>query len=326
MRKIFILCVGVLSVLSTKAQPDSFTGKQKRQIWDAEIAYERGDYLSVINELKSIGKIDQKFVYLNYMIGDSYFIMEKYDSAKVFLELAKFERVDACFRLAYLSLNQEKIEEAAEYIQQYKKLIAKQKSQVPAHESAQLFSNIAFAKTALESPEIVNIINLGEAINSADHEYVPLISADEELLLFTSRREADSELLDDFGKPFENVYASKNVDGRKWSPAKLIDGNVKTDGHDACVGLSPDGNTLFLFRSSDNGLGGDLYESLFIDGKWTIPVRMSNNINGYLSIEPSASISLDGSTLYFSSNREGGVEALICIVQLNYPMESGAYR
>ena len=166
--------------------------------------------------------------------------------------------------------------------------------------------NIAFAEEQLQYPEIVNIINLGDAINTEAHEYVPLISANEELIIFTSRREEDSKTMDPLGEPFENVYYSKSIDARTWSPAKLLEGKVNTDGHDACVGLSPDGNTLYIFRTNENQVGGDLYESLFIDNKWITPVRMSKNINGLYSIEPSASISLDGSTFYFSSNREGG--------------------
>ena len=306
MRKILFLYLGMLSAISMIAQSNSFSGKQKRQFWDAELAYERGDYLTVIKELEKLRTADADYSRLYYIKGDSYFLLDNYDSAKVYLELAKTENVDAYFKLAYLSLNQENIVESNDYLNEYKKLSVNQKSQIPTYESAQLSNNIAFAKKELESPEIVNIINLGEAINSDAHEYVPLISADEELIIFTSRRQEDSNVLDTYGKPFENVYASRNRDNRRWEPAKLIEGSVNTSGHDACVGLSPDGNTLFLFRSNENGVGGDLYESLFVNDNWTTPVRMSENINGALSIEPSASISLDGRTLYFSSNREGG--------------------
>src|SRR5690606_29257123 len=63
---------------------------------------------------------------------------------------------------------------------------------------------------------------------------------------------------------------------------------------------------LFIYRSNENLIGGDLFESVYLDGIWTVPVKMSDNINGEYSIEPSASLSLDESVLYFSSNREGG--------------------
>lgn len=306
MERILIICFGLLLTYGAKAQSEAFSGKQKRQFWDAEIAYDQGDYLTAIKELKELRKIDPSLIKLNYLLGDSYFLLEKYDSAKVFLEQGKTQNIDAFYKLAYLSLNEENFKAAAEYLKRYSNLSLVDKSKIPSYESAQLLNNIAFAELQLESPEIVNIINLGESINTSAHEYVPLISANEELMIFTSRRAEDSNSQDPLGEPFENVYSSQNLDGRKWNVAKLLEGEVNTQGHDACVGLSPDGNTLFLFRTSDNGIGGDLFESLYIDSKWTTPVRMSKNINGTLSIEPSASISLDGRTLYFSSNREGG--------------------
>src|SRR5690606_28634117 len=105
--------------------------------------------------------------------------------------------------------------------------------------------------------------------------------------------------------PFEDIYISYNENG-EWSKAEPIPGDVNTPKHDACVGLSPDGERLFTYRSNENLIGGDIYESILIDGRWTTPVRMDDEINNYETIEPSASLSLDGKTFYFSSNREGG--------------------
>ncbi|MFB1023594.1 MAG: hypothetical protein QMC40_12630, partial [Vicingaceae bacterium] len=125
---------------------------------------------------------------------------------------------------------------------------------------------------------------MGKTINTADDEYVPLISSNEELLLFTSRRD-NGEEKDPLGRPFEDVYYSNNTEsGFLWSEALEVEGDINTALNDACVGLSPDGNTLFLFRTNKNLVGGDLYESILINDKWTTPVIMSSKINGTLSV------------------------------------------
>jgi Tol biopolymer transport system component len=51
---------------------------------------------------------------------------------------------------------------------------------------------------------------------------------------------------------------------------------------------------------------GDLFISELVDGKWSKAVRLPNTINSS-GWEPSACLSQDENTMYFTSNREGGV-------------------
>jgi hypothetical protein len=77
-----------------------------------------------------------------------------------------------------------------------------------------------------------------------------------------------------------------------------------TDDHDAIVSVSNDGKTLYMFRN--NGI----YESNLNEGKWSEPKRMSEAINEPNTFEAHAFISNDGTSLYFSSNRPGGMGGL----------------
>src|SRR5690606_39024939 len=125
-----------------------------------------------------------------------------------------------------------------------------------------LLEKVNYAEKTMSKPEVVNIINLGKDINSENAEYVPLISSDESILIYTSRRfrEGKNEM-DPTGKPFEDIYISKRTSSGKWSTAVPISGEVNTPEHDACVGLSPDGQRLFTYKSNENFIGGDIYES-----------------------------------------------------------------
>ncbi len=165
------------------------------------------------------------------------------------------------------------------------------------------------------TPERVFVDNLGPNINTSFPEYGPAITADEETIMYTARRDNTTGGKKDEGdnKYFEDVYISTKLNG-KWQPAKLLSKNVNTESHDAVAGLSPDGSKLYIYRdlSSDNG---DLYETVLFGADWEPPVHMNKNINTKKYHENTVSLSFDSRQLYFVSNKEsglGGSDIYVC--------------
>jgi len=150
----------------------------------------------------------------------------------------------------------------------------------------------------------VAIVNL-ENINSAEGDYIPLLSADGKLLFFTSRREGTTgNAIDEYDNEyFEDVYISTK-DSNTWRAPKNLGMPINTTGHDAAVGLSVDGHLIIIFRGDVNK--GDLFISSNNGYKWTNPVSLGVNINSQFH-ESSACFSPDGRTLYFVSDRDGGI-------------------
>ncbi|MCS7162161.1 MAG: OmpA family protein [Bacteroidia bacterium] len=160
------------------------------------------------------------------------------------------------------------------------------------------------AEKYLSNPVPVTIRNLGAAINSPYPDYAPVISADETVLLFTSRRPGSTgnQRASD-GLPYEDIYISeKNPDG-SWGPVRNLGGPLNTSVHDACVALSADGQTLFLFNSEN---GGDIFISRLKGRKWLFPRNMGPPINSKYW-EPSVCLSADERLLFFVSDRPGGL-------------------
>jgi outer membrane protein OmpA-like peptidoglycan-associated protein/TPR repeat protein len=157
----------------------------------------------------------------------------------------------------------------------------------------------------LKNPQRVFIDLLPSTVNSEDPDYVPVISADESLLIFTSRRKGTTgDCFDEFiNEPCEDIYYSIKENG-KWTPAKNIGPPINTDKHDASICLSPDGTDIYLYRD-DNG-DGNIYVSHLIGNTWTKPEKLPEPINSKAH-EPSVAVSYDGKTIYFVSNREGGL-------------------
>ncbi len=159
------------------------------------------------------------------------------------------------------------------------------------------------AEKYIAEPLKVEIRNLGPQINSPYPDFAPVISADESVLYFTSRRPGSTgnKIAPD-GLYFEDIYVSENQQGQ-WTPARNVGAPLNTTSHDACIALSADGQTLFIFNS-DNG--GDIFQSRLKGTRWLPPKNLGSPINTKYW-EPSVCLSADERTLFFVSDRPGGM-------------------
>lgn len=163
-------------------------------------------------------------------------------------------------------------------------------------------------KEFVAQPKNYSIINIGREINSEWDDYAPVLNANEDILIFTSRRKEGNtnQNVDLDNKPFEDVFISRKKDG-VWTRAENIGPPINTPYHDSNLAFSADGETLFLYTDEN---GGDIYYSeRQPDGKWGQPKPLPGIINSSFE-EKSISISADERTLYFSSNRPGGYGGL----------------
>jgi outer membrane protein OmpA-like peptidoglycan-associated protein len=152
-------------------------------------------------------------------------------------------------------------------------------------------------------PIRVLIENAGPAINSPMSDYAPLISADESVLLLTSRRSGSvgGQLDSEGDGMLEDIYQS-DWNGTAWSPAHNLGAPVNTARHDATVGLSADGQRLLVYMEENEG---DIYESNLVGSAWSKPKSLGSRVNTKYQ-ESSACYSPDGKYLYFVSDRPGG--------------------
>ncbi|MDH4263667.1 MAG: OmpA family protein [Spirochaetia bacterium] len=104
-----------------------------------------------------------------------------------------------------------------------------------------------------------------------------------------------------------NIYYSRQI-GNEWSTPILVPG-INSDFHDRMPSISPDGKYLFFSSDRPGGFGkDDIWMSQYddVNKRWKDPVNLGETINTSAS-EISPSIHADGITLYFSSDKIGGV-------------------
>jgi outer membrane protein OmpA-like peptidoglycan-associated protein len=152
-------------------------------------------------------------------------------------------------------------------------------------------------------PVRVLIENAGPGINSAASDYGPIISADESVLMLTSRRAGSTggRLDTDGDGLLEDIYQS-DWNGTSWGPAHNLGAPVNTDDHDATVGLSADGQHMLVYVEQNEG---DIYETDLQGTTWSKPRNLGPRLNSAFH-ESSGCYSPDGKYLYFVSDRPTG--------------------
>lgn len=153
-----------------------------------------------------------------------------------------------------------------------------------------------FGEEAKNAAMLFNAAEMGETINFKNKQYFPVLTADNETLIFTARSDDGDE----------NLYTSQLING-KWSAPKSISDKINTTANEGTCSISADGRTL-VFTSCDgkNSLGScDLYISKKVGEEWTTPENLGSSVNTpFWEAQPS--LSNDGRILYFSSDRQGG--------------------
>ncbi|MDI1355095.1 MAG: hypothetical protein PSX36_09260 [bacterium] len=211
------------------------------------------------------------------------------------------------YDVALAALYNYKFDLATEYIDYY--ALNKHTTDVGKVNAVALKKNIGNARYFYNNPTPAKLTNVGTAINSPDEEYVPAITADESMMIFTyagrnsiGGRQNEFMQPDMYGDFLEDIYQSRKENG-EFKPAVAID-YLNTNLPDAAISISNDGRTLFIFQNLGDG-HGDIYQSNLVGDVYSKPAKLKGEVNSY-SWEGHCSLSPDGNLLYFSSDRPGG--------------------
>lgn len=267
-----------------------------------------GGYSRALEHYLAVYKLNDKMPALNYKIGNCYLYSIQKSKCIEFYKKAYSQNPNVAENILYVlakgyHLNYE-FDQAMEFYKKYRNVLSPAKLAEEKKVIEKRIKECEIGKEIVKNPVRVFIDNLGTKVNSVYREYSPLISADESMIIFTSRRDDTEGGGRDEGDNlfYEDIYISYNVDGQ-WQQSVNIGKPLNTSNNDATVGLSSDGQQLFTFNGKDNG--GDILVSELKGSEWTKPddAPMRKYINTEFH-ESSASFSFDGKTMYFDSNKE----------------------
>ncbi|RRB06878.1 OmpA family protein [Larkinella rosea] len=154
-----------------------------------------------------------------------------------------------------------------------------------------------FGEQAIQNPLPVKPQPLSATVQAFPSQYFPVLTADEQTLVYTVLKpEGDEDLM---------VATQK---GETWSPPESISPHINTPNNEGTPSLSADGRTLvFTACQGRTGYGScDLYISRKTGNTWSEPQNLGPMINTR-SWESQPALSADGRRLYFVSDRNGGL-------------------
>ncbi|MEL6865963.1 MAG: OmpA family protein [Bacteroidota bacterium] len=152
-----------------------------------------------------------------------------------------------------------------------------------------------YARDSIQYHNIQSIVNLGDSINSPADEYFPFLTNRQDILYYTRRIQAD-----------EDLYFSRAADSI-WLQGQAVDSSFNTPQNEGMCTMTRDGQRMFFTACGRMEVKGtcDIQEAKAQAGQieWTQALDGHPNTDFW---ESQASVSCDGSALYFASNREGG--------------------
>jgi outer membrane protein OmpA-like peptidoglycan-associated protein/Tol biopolymer transport system component len=299
--KLLFVCALVSSYTLVFSQ--NYTTKKTAK-GKAKEAFDEGLAANISKDIEKALK-----AYTNALKADPTFIDAQIQQAAAFYKLNRlpeaeesFEKVvkidpnyepEALFSLGNIEFRQEKFIEAAQHYEAYAK--SGKANTERKNKSERTAINAIFMEKALKSPVPFNPQSLGDKVNTPQYsEYLPTLTADGETLIYTAR----------VGNQ-EDFYISKKVNGVFQKGEPMTD--LNTDENEGAQCISTDGRFLFYTVCNRAGVMGtcDIFISQRKGDKWS-PAKGFPAINTN-AWESQPSMSADGKTIYFSSDRPGGL-------------------
>lgn len=160
-----------------------------------------------------------------------------------------------------------------------------------------------------------NAVNL-KALNSPEDENNPVVSADGNIIFFSSTRYYPeriwaTENYSGYGRYDYDIYFSEKTDG-EWGQPINLGTSINTPSDDAVLCISPDGNTIYMISFKDDWQSktGPFYKAELRGTEWTNIEGLGGGIHDFFHINSGkydmrvsgASISSSGNEFFFATN------------------------
>jgi outer membrane protein OmpA-like peptidoglycan-associated protein/Tol biopolymer transport system component len=306
LKYLYILISGLFIIISLSAQQPASKSKKAIDFYNRGLQqYTTNDYAGAAKYLQEAIKEDSVFIHAWLVLAEVYedwkqpiFAMNAYRGA---LKINPAFYPYALVKLANLEFSEGLYKEAKMHYEQFLNTPG-EKNQKHIEKSKDGIARCDFSIYAMAHPVDFKPVSLGPNINTAEDEYWPSISADEQTLVITrlSKNEVNSN------KKHEDFYVS-HWEENGWGPIQNAGFPLNSPDNEGAQSISADGRIMvFTGCNRPDGKGRcDLYISVKEGDYWTMPKNMDYPVNSHYT-ETQPSLSADGKTLYFASDRPGG--------------------
>jgi len=304
-------CLALLLILFVEisfGQDYSTHDKKAIKLFEqAKLDFNNNQYSKSINLLGQAIRLDPKFLeayLLNsdiYQELDSVSLQIKSLEAAIRINTSKYPKLHFTLGNAYYraGVYQKAIDSYTNYLQ-----VAGQNGTFIS-KARQNIEKCTGAVNLFKHPVPFISRNLGSNINSEDDEYWPSLTVDGKTIIFTRLVGANAKSGQGKAMAQEDFYTSQLVDDQ-WQPSEPLT-SINTSSNEGAQSISSDGKLLFFTACNRNdGFGScDIYFSRNKGGNWSEPKNAGEPVNSP-AWESQPSISANGESLFFVSNRKGG--------------------
>jgi len=277
----------------------AFDKADKTDLDKAEEFYIDANYSNALPIYEELIKKYPNEAYLQYRLGMCYLKkQDEYDKAVLYLKPIAESDPDAADIKYFLGIAYHLTYQFDEAIKEFNDYLNQKIDKSQQQLTERLIQNCINGKELMANPTEAVITNIGGSINTEASEYVPVISSDEQVMLFTYMGKRSKG-------GFEDIFIAEKSANGEWEKPQPLDDNINGYNHDACIALSPDGQILFIYKDTKDEKG-EIYYSNLIGRDWSTPKPLLGEVNTS-HWEGSASLSADGKTLYFTSDKPAGL-------------------
>ena len=272
----------------------------------ADGSFELGEYDVAIGAYEKMLEDNPNDPRVNFQIAESFRLSNRLKQASEFYENAFVNGYVSDSGRYYYATALKASEQYDDAVEALSTLASETENVSLANLARKEIENIG-AVRALPEDSYYQISTVGP-LNTAAAEYSPMVSNGE--IYFTSNRH-DTKLYKTTGTPFTDIYKAKLTgDEIDVNSIEILGDLINLPGiNEGTITFTRDGNTVVFARGNDGSKKGtkevNLYISRYRNNEWSEPELLA--VNDPNSWDSSPAFNRNGRTLYFASNRPGGM-------------------
>ena len=308
----YILIFLSLSQWSLAQEENDFraTSNAKESLRIAERLMNKGKIEAANKQLRHTIKVKDNFAVAHRLLGKTYLEMGEYKKAIKAYEQS-FEIDDKLSRAAlfecgeaYFKMNDPEL--AMYFFNRYEKMKDNNYTNVKKESGLEVTYDLMLEERKINCDYLLTMdttmtidapYNLGKNINSKYDEYLPTVTSDGQKLVYTKKIKGANE----------DIFFSKMKD-ESWNKGKAYGNSLNTDENEGMARFEMHGKAFYFsgcMREDTEG-GCDIYKATLKEGEIVEVNRLEGQLNSS-EWDSQPSISCDGTKMFFSSTRQGGI-------------------